>query len=136
MPTMELTSTTCDGLDIAELEGDWDAWDVAWESTDGEMSGDGFPYDLPNGEYVFTYANGLLGCANAIPTSVQDACLGDFNANGTRDITDLMVLLAGMPGSGGTSVLGADVADCNCDGLVTIEDILTFLSVFSLDCAQ
>ncbi len=39
MPTMELTSTTCDGLDIAELEGDWDAWDVAWESTDGEMSG-------------------------------------------------------------------------------------------------
>ena len=94
------------------------------------MSGDGFPYDLPNGEYVFTCANGLSGCANAIPVSVQDACLGDFNANGMRDITDLMVLLAGMPGSGGTSVLGADVADCNCDGLVTIEDILTFLSVF------
>ena len=136
MPALELTSTTCDGLDIAELEGDWDAWDVAWESTDGELSGDGFPYDLPNGEYVFTYANGLLGCANAIPTSVQDACLGDFNANGTRDITDLMVLLAGMPGSGGTSVLGADVADCNCDGLVTIEDILTFLSVFSSTCEE
>ena len=136
MPAMELTSTTCDGLDIAELEGDWDAWDVAWESTDGEMSGDGFPYDLPNGEYVFTYANGLSGCANAIPASVQDACLGDFNANGTRDITDLMVLLAGMPGSGGASVLGADVADCNCDGLVTIEDILTFLSVFSSACEE
>jgi hypothetical protein len=136
MPAMELTSTTCDGLDITELEGDWDAWDVAWESTDGEMSGDGFPYDLPNGEYVFTYANGLSGCANAIPASVQDACLGDFNANGTRDITDLMVLLAGMPGSGGASVLGADVADCNCDGLVTIEDILTFLSVFSSACEE
>lgn len=29
MPAMELTSTTCDGLDIAELKGDWDAWDVA-----------------------------------------------------------------------------------------------------------
>jgi len=47
-----------------------------------------------------------------------------------------MVLLAGMPGSGGASVLGADVADCNCDGLVTIEDILTFLSVFSSACEE
>jgi len=32
--------------------------------------------------------------------------------------------------------LGADVADCNCDGLVTIEDILTFLSVFSSACEE
>jgi hypothetical protein len=136
MPAMELTSTTCDGLDIEELEGDWEAWDVAWESTDGEMSGDAFPDDLPNGDYIFTYANATVGCANAIPIVISDACLGDFNENGTRDITDLMVLLAGMPGSGGASTLGAEVADCNCDGAVTIEDMLTFLSVFSSDCAE
>jgi hypothetical protein len=123
-------------LDIEELEGDWEAWDVAWESTDGEMSGDAFPDDLPNGDYIFTYANATVGCANAIPIVISDACLGDFNENGTRDITDLMVLLAGMPGSGGASTLGAEVADCNCDGAVTIEDMLTFLSVFSSDCAE
>jgi len=136
MPTMELTSTTCDGLDILELEGDWFEWGVAWESTDGELSGDAFPDDLPNGEYTFTYANSTLGCANAIPVVVSDACLGDFNENGTRDITDLMVLLAGLPGGNGVSTLGSEAADCNCDGLVTIEDMLTFLSVFSSDCEE
>ena len=67
---------------------------------------------------------------------VSDACLGDFNENGTRDITDLMVLLAGLPGGNGVSTLGSEAADCNCDGLVTIEDMLTFLSVFSSDCEE
>lgn len=135
-PTMTLQSAACSGLTV-ELEGaDFDGWLPSWASADGQESGEGLPNELADGDYIFTYQSVQNGCVEEVAVEVVTACLGDFNENGTRDITDLMVLLAGLPGGNGLSTLGSEVADCNCDGLVTIEDMLTFLSVFSSNCTD
>ena len=61
------------------------------------------------------------------------ACLGDFNLNGERDVVDLLVILSGLPGGALESAFSEE-ADCDCDGLVTINDMLTFLTVFGTVC--
>ena len=61
------------------------------------------------------------------------ACLGDFNLNGERDVVDLLVILSGLPGGALESAFSEEV-DCDCDGLVTINDMLTFLTVFGTVC--
>ena len=134
MPSMALTSTVCDGLDVTELEGEWDAWSLTWSSDDGSASGEGMPYELANGEYTFMYALPSLVCANEIEVEVNAACLGDFNLNGERDIIDLLFLLAGLPGNNGAANLDFETADCDCDGVVTVLDMLTFLTVFASQC--
>ena len=106
MPSLSLTSTVCDGLDVTELEGEWDAWSLTWSSDDGTASGEGMPYDLANGDYTFTYALPSVACANEVDVEVNAACLGDFNLNGERDIIDLLFLLAGLPGNNGAANIG------------------------------
>ena len=134
MPSLSLTSTVCDGLDVTELEGEWDAWSLTWSSDDGTASGEGMPYDLANGDYTFTYALPSVACANEVDVEVNAACLGDFNLNGERDIIDLLFLLAGLPGNNGAANIDFETADCDCDGVVTVSDMLTFLTVFASQC--
>ena len=81
------------------------------------------------------YSLNDAGCQQAISVVVESVCLGDFNFNGERDITDLLFLLSGLPG-GQTTGDYLEAADCDCDGAVTVNDMLTFLTVFSTNCSE
>ena len=92
------------------------------------------PNELTNGHYIFMYSLPSVACSNEIEVEVNAACLGDFNLNGDRDIVDLLFLLAGLPGNNGAVNLDFETADCDCDGAVTVSEMLTFLTVFASQC--
>jgi hypothetical protein len=91
------------------------------------------PYELEDGEYTFEFSLPAAGCVQSVGVTVETACLGDFNLNGERDVVDLLVLLSGLP-TGALESEFAVEADCDCDGAVTVNDMLTFLTVFGTDC--
>jgi len=132
-PSMTWESTACDGLEI-ELSGEaWETWDASWSANDGSAAGTGMPYELEDGEYTFEFTLADAGCVQSVDVTVETACLGDFNFNGERDIIDLLVILAGLPGGTLQSDFSEE-ADCDCDGAVTVNDMLTFLTVFATTC--
>ncbi len=132
-PTMTWVSTACDGL-VIDVEGtNWEAWNVSWEAEDGSQSGEGFPSDLENGAYTFVYDSPENSCIQNVAVTIETACLGDFNSNGERDVVDLLFILSGLPGGALGNEFAVE-ADCDCDGAVTINDMLTFLTVFATDC--
>jgi len=132
-PSMTWQSTACDGLEV-ELTGEaWETWDATWTANDGSTGGTGFPNELEDGDYTFEFTLVEAGCLQSVAVTVETACLGDFNLNGERDIVDLLVILAGLPG-GTLATDFAEEADCDCDGAVTVNDMLTFLTVFATPC--
>jgi hypothetical protein len=132
-PTMEWQSTACDGL-VIELDGeDWESWDANWFANDSSASGTGLPYELEDGDYTFEFTLPGSVCVQSVQVDVTTACLGDFNLNGERDVVDLLVILAGLPGGALETALSEE-ADCDCDGAVTVNDMLTFLTVFGSFC--
>ena len=70
--------------------------------------------------------NGSAGCP----------CYGDFNADGTRNLLDLLILLihygqtTGMDGSGASPAI-----DLDSDGLIDTGDLLGLLTVWGFPCA-
>ncbi|MGB2385006.1 MAG: hypothetical protein ACPH8E_05860 [Flavobacteriales bacterium] len=132
-PTMEWQSTECDGLVIDLAGEDWESWDANWFAADGSASGSGLPYELEDGDYTFEFALPGSVCVQTIEVAVATACLGDFNLNGERDVVDLLVILSGLP-SGSLENAFSEQADCDCDGVVTVNDMLTFLTVFGTAC--
>ena len=135
MPSITLETTACDGLEIELMGEAWETWGMTWTANDGSAEGSGLPYELADGEYTFEFALPSAGCVQTLSVVVETTCLGDFNANGERDIVDLLVILAGLPGQGSASAFSEE-ADCDCDGVVTINDMLTFLTVFATDCPE
>ena len=132
-PSMTWESTACDGLAI-ELTGETlESWDANWYANDGSATGTGLPYELEDGDYTFEFSLAEAGCLQSLSVTVETACLGDFNLNGERDIVDLLVILAGLPG-GTLGSAFSEEADCDCDGAVTVNDMLTFLTVFATAC--
>jgi hypothetical protein len=91
------------------------------------------PYELEDGTYTFEFSLPEAGCVQSVDVTVETACLGDFNLNGERDVVDLLVLLSGLP-TGALESEFAIEADCDCDGAVTVNDMLTFLTVFATAC--
>ena len=133
VPSMTWQSTACNGLEV-EMTGEaWETWEATWTSNDGSVSGEGLPYELADGDYTFEFELAEAGCSQSVAVTVETACLGDFNLNGERDIIDLLVILAGLPG-GTLENEFAEEADCDCDGTVTVNDMLTFLTVFASPC--
>ena len=132
-PSMTWESTACDGLAIDIAGESWESWDAAWTADDGSAAGTGLPYELADGDYTFEFALPGSVCVQAIDVTVETACLGDFNQNGERDVVDLLVILAGLPG-GQLENTHALQADCDCDGAVTVSDMLAFLTVFGTVC--
>ena len=132
-PSMTWESTVCNGLDVTMSGEAWESWDASWSANDGSASGTGMPYELEDGEYTFEFSLPAAGCVQSVDVTVETACLGDFNLNGERDVVDLLVLLSGLP-TGALESEFAVEADCDCDGAVTVNDMLTFLTVFGTDC--
>jgi hypothetical protein len=132
-PSMTWESTACDGLAIDVAGEAWESWDAAWTADDGSAAGTGLPYELADGDYTFEFTLPGSVCVQAVDVTVETACLGDFNQNGERDVVDLLVLLADLPG-GALENAFALQADCDCDGAVTVSDMLAFLTVFGTAC--
>lgn len=132
-PSMMWESTVCNGLDVTMSGEAWESWDASWSANDGSASGTGMPYELEDGEYTFEFSLPAAGCVQSVDVTVETACLGDFNLNGERDVVDLLVLLSGLP-TGALESEFAIEADCDCDGSVTVNDMLTFLTVFGTNC--
>ncbi|MGB1122729.1 MAG: hypothetical protein ACPG08_04315 [Flavobacteriales bacterium] len=132
-PSMTWESTVCNGLDVTMAGEAWESWDASWSANDGSASGTGMPYELEDGEYTFEFSLPEAGCVQSVDVTVETACLGDFNLNGERDVVDLLVLLSGLP-TGALQSEFAIEADCDCDGAVTVNDMLTFLTVFGTNC--
>ena len=133
MPSMTWQSTACNGLEVELSGAAWETWDATWSATDGTASGEGIPSELEDGDYTFDFTLPSANCAQSVAVTVETACLGDFNTNGERDIVDLLVILAGLHG-GTLQADQPEVADCDCDGAVTVNDMLTFLTVFATAC--
>lgn len=75
------------------------------------------------------------GCQAIHAVEIESKCLGEVTGNGMRDVQDLMTILSFI-GSEVDSYDEIDAigADCDCDETMTNMDILTFLTVFGLDC--
>lgn len=132
-PSMTWESTACNGLDIALTGEAWESWGASWFALDGSANGTGIPSELEDGDYTFEFALPEAGCVQSVAVNVVTACLGDLNQDGERGVTDLLVVLAGLPG-GTLQNDFAEQADCDCDGVVTVNDMLTFLTVFGTLC--
>ena len=132
-PSMTWESTACNGLDIIMAGEAWESWDVSWFALGGSANGTGIPSELEDGDYTFEFTLPEAGCVQSVAVDVFTACLGDFNQDGERGVTDLLVVLAGLPG-GTLQNDFTEQADCDCDGAVTVNDMLTFLTVFGTDC--
>ena len=107
--------------------------DANWFANDASASGTGLPYELDDGAYTFEFTLPGSVCVQSIQVDITTACLGDFNLNGERDVVDLLVILAGLPG-GALETAFSEEADSDCDGAVTVNDMLTFLTVFGTLC--
>ena len=78
--------------------------------------------------------NDFAQCQVHSTMSIPEVCLGDFNLNGGRDITDLLILLVGLQPTNELAANEFLATDCDCDGAMTTSDLLLFLPYFGTGC--
>lgn len=132
-PEFSVTSTHCQGGVVHFLGEDTDLWNIAWTNASGDLEGTGCVTDLDAGDYTFEASNTLTQCHTATDLTVEEVCMGDFNLNGERDITDLLILLVGIQPVDNFEGIFPE-ADCDCDGVMTTLDLLMFLPQFGAYC--
>ena len=132
-PVFEVSASHCEG-GILHFNGqDSDLWDVSWEMTGGELSGSGCATGLDAGSYDVEATDPFSQCEVHSNVTISEVCMGDFNLNGERDITDLLILLVGIQPVDNFEGSFPDT-DCDCDGVMTTLDLLTFLPQFGSGC--
>ncbi len=88
----------------------------------------------PNAEFRARYTASDLGAGSVIEAAVDgitlleidcegDACVGDVNADGTVDVTDLLTVIGDWGAMGGDS-------DVNADGVVDVADLLAVIGAW------
>ncbi len=134
-PEFEATSSYCEGGVVHFVGEDSGLWNIEWSSLDGAMNGEGCVTGLETGHYVFSGENELTHCYTETELEISSVCMGDFNLNGERDITDLLILLVGIqPVENFEGTFPS--TDCDCDGAMTTLDLLMFLPQFGNVCAD
>ena len=132
-PVFEATATHCEG-GVVHLVGEETAlWNVIWSESNGELDGTGCVTGLTPGEYTLEGTNTVSGCHISSQVAISEVCMGDFNLNGERDITDLLVLLVGIQPVDNFEGSFPET-DCDCDGAMTTLDLLMFLPQFGSNC--
>ena len=132
-PTFEATASHCEGGVLHFNGEDADLWDINWEQIGGEMTGSGCVTGLETGDYNVEAIDPFSQCEVHSNVTIQDVCMGDFNLNGERDITDLLVLLVGIQPVDNFEGYFPET-DCDCDGVMTTLDLLMFLPEFGSGC--
>ena len=132
-PEFSVTSSYCEG-GIVHFEGeDSGLWEIDWSDESGAMNGTGCVTGLEPGQYSFNALNPANQCFSSAALAVEPICMGDFNVNGERDITDLLILLVGIQPVDNYEGNFPDT-DCDCDGVMTTLDLLMFLPEFGAFC--
>jgi hypothetical protein len=132
-PVFEATASHCEG-GILHFNGEnAELWDISWEMTGGELSGTGCVTGLESGVYDVEATDPFSQCQVHSNVTVSEVCMGDFNLNGERDITDLLVLLVGIQPVDNFEGTFPET-DCDCDGVMTTLDLLMFLPQFGAGC--
>ena len=132
-PAFEATATHCEGGVVHFIGEDAGLWDISWSDVEGTMDGTGCVTGLDAGDYIFEASNPLNSCHTASVLSIEQVCMGDFNFNGERDITDLLMLLVGIQPVENFEGTFPET-DCDCDGAMTTLDLLMFLPQFGNNC--
>ena len=86
-----------------------------------------------SGDYDVEATDPFSQCQVHSNVTVSEVCMGDFNLNGERDITDLLVLLVGIQPVDNFEGSFPET-DCDCDGAMTTLDLLMFLPQFGSGC--
>ena len=132
-PIFEATASYCEG-GILHFNGeDSDLWEVNWAQVGGDLTGSGCVTGLETGEYEVAAIDPFSQCEVHSNVEIQEVCMGDFNLNGERDITDLLVLLVGIQPVDNFEGSFPET-DCDCDGAMTTLDLLMFLPQFGAGC--
>ena len=132
-PIFEATASHCEG-GILHFNGeDAELWDVSWEQVGGELTGSGCVTGLETGDYTVEATDPFTQCQVHSNIAIEEVCMGDFNLNGERDITDLLVLLVGIQPVDNFEGSFPET-DCDCDGAMTTLDLLMFLPQFGSGC--
>ena len=133
-PTFSSTVSHCDGGTIHfNGEGAQD-WLISWEDYEAETEGTGCVTNLDPGVYQLDGVNILNGCVASSQVEIVEVCMGDFNFNGSRDIPDLLMLLVELQPNQTSEE--APATDCDCDGIMSISDLLLFLPNFGDNCNE
>ena len=132
-PIFEATASHCEG-GILHFNGeDAELWDVSWEQVGGELTGSGCVTGLETGDYTVEATDPFTQCQVHSNIAIEEVCMGDFNLNGERDITDLLILLVGIQPVDNFEGSFPET-DCDCDGAMTTLDLLMFLPQFGSGC--
>lgn len=132
-PSFEATASHCEGGVVHFIGDDAGLWDITWSDTAGTMDGVGCVTGLDAGDYIFEASNPLNECHTSALLNIEQVCMGDFNFNGERGITDLLILLVAIQPVENFEGTFPD-ADCDCDGAMTTLDLLLFLPQFGVIC--
>ena len=133
LPEFETTASHCEGGVVHFNGTDAGLWDIEWSDADGSIDGTGCVTGLDAGEYIFEASNPLNQCFTMSNITIPSVCMGDFNLNGERDITDLLILLVGIQPVENFEGTFPET-DCDCDGAMTTLDLLMFLPQFGNIC--
>jgi len=132
-PEFESTVSHCEGGVVHFNGEDAGLWNIAWSDLSGEIDGTGCVSGLDAGDYTFEATNPLNECHTESTIHIAEVCMGDFNFNAERDITDLLILLVGIQPVENYEGNFPDT-DCDCDGAMTTLDLLMFLPAFGAGC--
>lgn len=132
-PAFEGTSSHCEGGVVHFIGEDAGLWDIEWSNSTGDVDGTGCVSGLEPGDYLFEATNPLNECRTSCNLSIEEVCMGDFNLNGERDITDLLMLLVGIQPVENFEGTFPET-DCDCDGTMSTLDLLMFLPQFGNMC--
>jgi len=130
LPTPVVTSTWC-AQGVVDYGVDAATWNVVWQDASTGATLENVAADgVVPGTYNLTWSQEGL-CAGSTEVVVNTPCMGDFDGNGTRGSGDLLQLVAFLNLQDGAATL---THDCDCDGALGVQDILTFLSAFGTTC--
>ena len=132
-PNFTVTSSYCSGGTVHfGTEEESNAWIINWSNESGN-TGSGCISGLQPGTYDFEALDPISQCISSSELTVNEVCMGDFNLNGERDITDLLILLVGIQPVNNFDGTFPET-DCDCDGAMTTLDLLMFLPQFGNYC--
>ena len=132
-PEFEAMSSHCEGGVVHFVGEDTGLWNIEWSDSTGDVDGTGCVTGLDEGDYIFEATNAMNDCRTEANLSIESVCMGDFNLNGERDITDLLILLVGIQPVENFEGTFPET-DCDCDGAMTTLDLLMFLPQFGNFC--
>ena len=137
-PALSAETAWCTGgvVDMGWTADEAAGWQITWAGPQsGGAENESYIGGLAAGTYEISWVQEAGLCPGSASVEISEACVGDFNHDGSRGSEDLLVLLAHFA----SDLEAGDVStlDCDCDGELTIVgDLLIFLTVFGTSCNE